>query len=79
VEADGAGLVMIYGSVFMEEMPGEWDRLAVLETSGPVVVGFSGVDIFATPNGDSDRIRAVLGDVSGNLPEGALIRMTDRH
>jgi len=79
VEADGAGLVMIYGSVFMEEVPGEWDRLAVLETSGPVVVGFSGVDIFATPNGDSDRIRAVLGDVSGNLPEGALIRMTDRH
>lgn len=79
VEADGAGLVMIYGSVFSEEIPGTWDRVAVLETDGPIVVGFSGVDIFVTPRGDGERVRAVLRAVSENLPEGALIRMTDQH
>ncbi|MFO7627869.1 MAG: hypothetical protein R6V62_11480 [Candidatus Fermentibacteraceae bacterium] len=79
VEADGAGLVMIYGSVFREEIPEEWERVAVLETAGPIVVGFSGVDIFVTPRGDSERVRAVLRTVSEDLPEGALIRMTDRH
>lgn len=79
VEADGAGLVMIYGSVFSGEIPEEWMRLAVLETTGPIVVGFSGVDIFVTPRGDPERAGAVLDSVSGHLPEGAMIRWVCRH
>lgn len=79
VEADGAGLVMIYGSVFSGEVPEEWERVAVLETSGRIVVGFSGVDIFVTPRGDEERVREVLGSLSEDLPKGATIRMTGRH
>jgi hypothetical protein len=77
VEADGAGLVMIYGSVFREEIPGEWNRVAVLGMTGPVVVGFSDVDIFVTPAGDSDMVTELLVRISEKLPPGAFITLVE--
>lgn len=77
VEADGAGLVMIYGSVFREEIPESWNRVAVLGMTGPVVVGFSDVDIFVTPAGDSTVVMDLLERISGTLPSGAFITIAE--
>ena len=77
VEADGAGLVMIYGSVFREEIPESWNRLAVLGMTGPVVVGFPDVDIFVTPAGDSARVSGLLERITGTLPPGAFITLVE--
>jgi hypothetical protein len=77
VESDGAGLVMIYGSIFREEIPDSWNRLAVLGMTGPVVVGFPDVDIFVTPAGDSARVSGLLERVSGTLPPGASITLVE--
>ncbi len=77
VEADGAGLVMIYGSLFREEIPESWNRVAVLEMTGPVVVGFAGVDIFVTPAGDSEKVTDLLERISPTLPSGAFITFVE--
>lgn len=77
VEADGAGLVMLYGSVFQGEVPGHWLRVAVLRMTGPVVVGFPEVDLFVTRNGDPARVAEVLDAVTMNLPPGAIIQRAD--
>jgi len=76
VEADGAGLVMLYGSVFGVEVPENWTRVAVLGMTGPVVLGYPEVDIYLTPTGDSLRVITALLRVAETLPPGAILDFT---
>ncbi len=77
VDDDGAGLVMLYGSVFEGEVPVSWNRVALLRMTGPVVVGFPDVDIFVTPSGDSTRVLGLLERISEGLPPGASITLVE--